>query len=143
MSDGGSDRRPIPFEQPLFERVDGEAFFARLVERFYAGVIEDPILAPLYPPDDMDGAAERLRLFLVQFWGGPATYSEQRGHPRLRMRHAPFVIGEAERDAWLAHMTAAVAEAAADGDLDAEDEARMMGYFVHAAGFMMNVDTAD
>lgn len=140
MSDERPERRPIPFEQPLFERVDGEAFFDRLVERFYAGVVTDPVLAPLYPPDDLDGAAERLRLFLVQFWGGPTTYSDQRGHPRLRMRHAPFVIGEAERDAWLSHMNEAVAAAVADGDLDAEDEARMLGYFSHAAGFMMNAD---
>ena len=143
MTDERSGLRPIPFEQPLFERVDGEAFFARLVDRFYAGVVTDPVLAPLYPPDDLDGAAERLRLFLVQFWGGPTTYSDQRGHPRLRMRHAPFVIGEAERDAWLRHMTAAVAAAAADGELSEEDEARMMGYFVHSAGFMMNADTPD
>lgn len=143
MTDERPERRPIPFEQPLFDRVDGEAFFERLVARFYAGVIEDPVLAPLYPPDDLDGAAERLRLFLVQFWGGPSTYSERRGHPRLRMRHAPFVIGEAERDAWLVHMTAAVAEAAAAGELGEEDEARMLGYFVHAAGFMMNVDPSD
>ena len=134
----GEERRIIPLEEPLFARVDGEAFFARLVDRFYEGVMEDPVLAPLYPPDDIDGAKERLRLFLVQFWGGPQTYSEQRGHPRLRMRHAPFVIGEAEREAWFRHMSVAVAEAVAAGELSDEDEARMLGYFDHAARFMRN-----
>ena len=87
-------------DQPLFERVDGVAFFERLVERFYDGVADDPVLRPMYPPDDIDGARERLSVFLVQYWGGPTDYSDTRGHPRLRMRHAPFVIGEAERDAW-------------------------------------------
>lgn len=134
----GEERRIIPLEEPLFARVDGEAFFARLVDRFYEGVMADPVLAPLYPPDDIDGAKERLRLFLVQFWGGPQTYSEQRGHPRLRMRHAPFVIGEAEREAWFRHMSVAVAEAVAAGELSDEDEARMLGYFDHAARFMRN-----
>jgi len=109
MTDGsqGSERRQIPLEQPLFDRVDPE-FFNRLVDRFYDGVIADPVLAPLYPADDLDGARERLRMFLVQFWGGPQTYSEQRGHPRLRMRHAPYVIGEAEREAWFRLMANAV-----------------------------------
>ena len=102
-------------EQPLFDRVDGEAFFVRLVDRFYAGVVEDPVLRPLYPDDDLDGARARLTGFLVQFWGGPTTYSDTRGHPRLRMRHAPFVIGDAERRAWLTHMTAAVAAARGGG----------------------------
>ena len=130
----------IPLEQPLYERVDGEAFFERLVDRFYASVMEDPVLAPLYPPDDIDGARRRLTLFLVQFWGGPATYSEQRGHPRLRMRHAPFVIGEREREAWFRHMADAVADAVAAGELGTEDESRMLSYFDHAARFMMNVE---
>lgn len=137
------ERRTIPLEQPLFDRVDGEGFFARLVDRFYAGVVTDPVLAPLYPPDDLDGAKERLRLFLVQFWGGPATYSEQRGHPRLRMRHAPFVIGEPEREAWFRHMSLAVGRAVDDGELSVDDEARMLAYFDHAAGFMVNTDPRD
>ena len=84
-------------EQPLFERVDGVDFFVRLVDRFYARVVVDPVLMPLYPEDDIDGAKARLAYFLVQFWGGPTTYSDARGHPRLRMRHAPYVIGEDER----------------------------------------------
>ena len=92
----------------VFEAAGGEATFTLLVERFYAGVARDPVLMALYPEEDLTGAAERLRLFLVQYWGGPATYSELRGHPRLRMRHAPFAIGPVEREAWLGHMRAAV-----------------------------------
>ena len=92
----------------VYEAAGGEATFTLLVERFYAGVAGDPVLRALYPEADLAGAAERLRLFLVQYWGGPATYSELRGHPRLRMRHAPFPIGPVEREAWLGHMRAAV-----------------------------------
>jgi len=128
-----------PDDQPLFDRVDGVEFFARLVERFYAGVVEDPVLAPLYPPDDIEGARARLTWFLVQYWGGPTTYSDHRGHPRLRMRHAPFAIGEAERDAWLRHMGAAVDEAAAAGEVGPDDRDRLMAYFEMAAGHMVNV----
>ena len=128
-----------PVDQPLFDRVDGVEFFARLVERFYAGVVEDTVLAPLYPPDDIEGARARLTWFLVQYWGGPTTYSDHRGHPRLRMRHAPFAIGEAERDAWLRHMGAAVDEAAAAGEVGPDDRDRLMAYFEMAAGHMVNV----
>lgn len=127
-------------EQPLFDRVDGVDFFVRLVDRFYAGVQADPVLLPLYPPDDMDGAKERLTLFLVQFWGGPTTYSDERGHPRLRMRHAPFAIGEAEREAWYRNMAIAVGEMAEAGELSADDEARMLSYFHQAARHMINVE---
>jgi hemoglobin len=88
----------------------GAPFFAELVERFYEGVAGDAVLRPLYPSDDFSDAKARLCGFLVQYWGGPADYSAARGHPRLRMRHAPFTIGPAERDAWLAHMTRAVDE---------------------------------
>lgn len=141
MNDGatGNERRTIPLEQPLFDRVDPE-FFDRLVDHFYDGVVADPVLAPLYPPNDIAGARERLRLFLVQFWGGPQTYSELRGHPRLRMRHAPFVIGEAERASWERLMAAAVAVEVEAGRLSEEDEARMLGYFAHSARFMMNAE---
>lgn len=86
----------------------GEAKLRELVRRFYAGVAADPVLRPVYPEEDLAGATERLTLFLIQYWGGPSTYSERRGHPRLRMRHHPFAIGQAERDAWLRHMTEAV-----------------------------------
>lgn len=141
MSDGGQAvnlGRDLPPDQPLFQRVDGEAFFVRLVDRFYDQVEVDPVLRPLYPADDMAGARERLRLFLQQFWGGPQTYSEQRGHPRLRMRHAPFVIGEAQREAWFRLMANAVGQAVEAGELSAQDEALMLGYFAHSAKFMMN-----
>ncbi len=98
-----------PQEQITFyEAVGGEETFRRLVSRFYQGVAADPLLRPLYPEEDLAGAEERLRLFLIQYWGGPNTYSQRRGHPRLRMRHARFVIGQAERDAWLRRMTEAV-----------------------------------
>ena len=88
----------------VYAAIGGDETFRRLVERFYAGVAEDPILRPLYPEQDLGPAADRLRMFLIQYWGGPTTYSEQRGHPRLRMRHVPFTIGTAQRDAWLRHM---------------------------------------
>jgi hemoglobin len=92
----------------VYEAAGGEETFRRLVERFYARVADDPVLRQIYPEQDLSGATERLTLFLIQYWGGPSTYSESRGHPRLRMRHSPFAIGQAERDAWLGHMTAAV-----------------------------------
>jgi hemoglobin len=92
----------------VFEAAGGEQTFKLLVERFYARVAEDPLLRPVYPDEDLSRATERLTLFLIQYWGGPSTYNEQRGHPRLRLRHQPFAIGQAERDAWLGHMTAAV-----------------------------------
>lgn len=92
----------------FYAAVGGEDTFRRLVDAFYAGVAEDPTLRPLYPEDDLGPAAERLRMFLIQYWGGPGTYSQQRGHPRLRMRHAHFAIGVAARDAWLSRMRAAL-----------------------------------
>jgi hemoglobin len=92
----------------FFAAVGGEETFRRLIDAFYAGVAEDPVLRPLYPDEDLGPAAEHLRLFLIQYWGGPTTYSQQRGHPRLRMRHAPFPIGVAARDAWLRRMRAAL-----------------------------------
>ncbi len=120
-------------ETSLFERVGGEAFFTALVDRFYEGVAADPVLRPLYP-SDLAESREHLRLFLVQYWGGPATYNELRGHPRLRMRHAPFVIGLLERDAWLRHMLAALASA----PLDRDDMTAMTDYFTMAATQLMN-----
>ena len=96
--------------QTFYEAVGGEETFHRIVARFYAEVAKDEILRPLYPDEDLGPAEERLRLFLMQYWGGPHTYSELRGHPRLRMRHAPFVIGPLQRDAWLRCMRIAVDE---------------------------------
>jgi hemoglobin len=92
----------------LYDVIGGEPTFRLLVDRFYAGVAADPMLRSLYPEDDLGPAADRLRMFLIQYWGGPHTYAELRGHPRLRMRHAPFAIDEAQRDAWLLHMRTAV-----------------------------------
>jgi hemoglobin len=100
----------VTAETTLYDEAGGMPFFESLVGRFYAGVAEDPILRPLYPDPDLAGARHRLTLFLAQYWGGPSTYDEERGHPRLRMRHAPFAIGPVERDAWLARMRAALAE---------------------------------
>jgi hemoglobin len=93
----------------LYELVGGMPFFEALVDRFYDGVAEDPVLLRVYPdPGDLTSARHRLTLFLAQYWGGPQGYSEERGHPRLRMRHAPFSIGPQERDRWLVHMRAAL-----------------------------------
>jgi hemoglobin len=119
----------------FFAAVGGEDTFRRLVEHFYAGVAADPILRPLYPDDELEAAADRLRMFLIQYWGGPTTYSEQRGHPRLRMRHAPFAIGSAQRDAWLRHMRAALDSIA----LPAVYEQALWDYLVKAAESMRNV----
>lgn len=96
-------------DQSVYEAAGGESFFRGLVDRFYEGVAGDPVLLALYPePTDLVAARHRLALFLIQYWGGPTTYGDERGHPRLRMRHAPFAIGPDERDRWLRHMRAAV-----------------------------------
>lgn len=123
--------------ESLYETVGGEPVFRRLVDRFYEGVATDPLLRPLYPDEDLGPAKERLRLFLEQFWGGPTTYSEQRGHPRLRLRHAPWVIGERERDAWLHHMRTAVEEL----DLPDRERAMMWEHLVRAAHTLVNAPT--
>lgn len=124
-------------EVNVYEVAGGEAFFVELVDRFYAGIAVDPLLRPLYP-DDLSGSRRHLALFLQQYWGGPGTYSEQRGHPRLRQRHMPFVIGEPERDAWFGHMATALGAMAKERDLDPTIEARMLEYFAHAADFLVN-----
>jgi hemoglobin len=127
-----------PAEPTVYELLGGQAFFDDLVARFYRGVASDPRLRPLYPDEDLAPAERRLALFLGQYWGGPTTYSDERGHPRLRMRHVPFVVGEPERDAWLEHMTAAVDEVVADGRVPAEIEPRLRQYFAMAADAMVN-----
>lgn len=119
----------------FFDAVGGEDTFRRLVEAFYAGVANDPVLRVLYPEDDLGPASERLLMFLIQYWGGPSTYSQQRGHPRLRMRHAPFAIGSAQRDAWLRHMRAALDSIA----LPPAYEQALWDYLVSAAESMRNV----
>jgi len=125
----------------LYERVGGMAFFERLVGRFYEGVATDGPLVALYPEaPDLTGARQRLTLFLAQYWGGPMTYSESRGHPRLRMRHAPYPVSEDARDRWLRHMAAAVETTTAelpDGDRD-EVRSALLGYFVPAADHLRN-----
>jgi hemoglobin len=129
------NREAPPSPAPSFyEAVGGEATFRRLVHHFYLGVAEDPLLRPLYPDEDLTEAEERLRMFLVQYWGGPRTYSEQRGHPRLRMRHAPFAVTPAARDAWLAHMRAAVESLR----LPAELEETLWTYLTGAAFSLVN-----
>ena len=118
----------------FYEAVGGEPTFRKLVDAFYAGVAHDPLLRPMYPEEDLGPASDRLRLFLIQYWGGPNTYSAERGHPRLRMRHAPFHVGPRERDAWLTHMRAAVTSL----DLPADQEATLWEYLERAAQFMVN-----
>jgi hemoglobin len=128
---GMTEARP---EANLYELVGGEETFRRLVARFYAGVAADPVLRAVYPEENLASAEERLALFLMQYWGGPRTYSEQRGHPRLRMRHAPFVIGERERQAWLARMR----EALDSLHLPAEHAATLWNYLEMAAFSLQN-----
>jgi hemoglobin len=118
----------------FYEAVGGEETFRRLVARFYQGVAGDPVLRAVYPEEDLADAEERLRLFLIQYWGGPATYNQRRGHPALRMRHARFAIGPAERDAWLRHMTAAIDSL----DLPEKLSAPLLDYVTNAAHALTN-----
>jgi hemoglobin len=120
--------------QSFYEAVGGEPTFRKIVARFYAEVAEDEVLLPLYPEKDLGPAEDRLRLFLMQYWGGPHTYSDQRGHPRLRMRHAPYSIGPIERDAWLRAMRIAVDEAG----LEEPYRQQLWNYLEMAANSMMN-----
>ncbi|KAA6221844.1 globin [Streptomyces albofaciens JCM 4342] len=124
-------------EQTFYEQVGGEPTFRRLVHRFYQGVAEDPLLRPMYPEEDLGPAEERLALFLMQYWGGPRTYSDNRGHPRLRMRHVPFKVDRAAHDAWLKHMRDAVDSL----ELSPEHETQLWNYLTYAAASMIN--TAD
>ena len=117
----------------LYERVGGHSFFAGLVESFYAAVAGDPVLRPIYP-EDLEPGKARLAAFLAQYWGGPPHYSMERGHPRLRMRHARFPIGQAERDAWVSHMIAAVRAT----EVSSTDASLLIGYFEHTSTFLMN-----
>ena len=121
-------------ERTLFDRAGGMPFFDALVARFYAGVAADPVLRAVYPEADLAAAERRLRLFLVQYWGGPTTYDDERGHPRLRMRHLPFAIGATERDRWLFQMRAAIADEAPSAEIATE----LDRYFTMAAEAMRN-----
>ncbi|GAA4765992.1 globin [Microbacterium gilvum] len=130
---GTHELRP-PGVGTFYEQVGGRATFAKLVSRFYRGVAEDEVLKPMYPEEDLGPAEERLLLFLEQYWGGPTAYGETRGHPRLRMRHAPFHVNPDARDRWLRHMRDAVDEL----DLSPVHEATLWDYLERAAHAMVN-----
>src|ERR1700744_552435 len=123
----------------FYEAVGGAGTFTRLVSRFYQEVATDPVLRPVYPTKDLGPAEEHLRLFLIQYWGGPTTYNDLRGHPRLRMRHVRFHIGETERDLWLKHMRTALDELSLPDALDAQ----LWDYLVMAAHSLVNVAPED
>lgn len=127
-----------PEQVTPYDRFGGHDFFSALVHDFYAGVAQDQVLRAMYPDEDLGPAEERLRMFLEQYWGGPSTYSDLRGHPRLRMRHAPYAIDADARDRWLGHMRAAVDAR----DMDPADEAELWGYLTTAALAMVNVPFA-
>jgi hemoglobin len=119
----------------LYEQVGGDSFFEQLVDAFYDGVATDQVLLPLYPEaPDLTGARRRLTLFLIQYWGGPTTYSDERGHPKLRLRHMPFHVGPLQRDRWLVHMTAAITAVAPDEEI----ATRLLAYFMPAAEHLRN-----
>jgi hemoglobin len=120
--------------QTFYEEIGGFETFRRIVAKFYEGVAEDEVLRPLYPDEDLAAAEERFLLFLVQYWGGPTTYSDQRGHPRLRMRHAPFPVDERARDHWLQHFRAGLDSVG----LTPEQDQQFWAYVTHAATFMIN-----
>jgi hemoglobin len=130
MSNDGS-------QPTVYDAVGGRPFFEDLVDGFYAGVSADPTLRPLYPEDLVD-SRRHLAAFLIQYWGGPPTYSQERGHPRLRMRHAPFMIGELERDAWLHHMLNSLDAVAADRGTPEDAVVRIRAYLTDAADFLVN-----
>ena len=122
--------------QNFYAEVGGAPVFHEIVARFYEEVAADEVLRPLYPEEDLGPAEDRLRMFLEQYWGGPRDYSDQRGHPRLRMRHAPYRVGPIERDAWLRAMRIAVDEA----DLSAAHRDQLWQYMTYAAASMQNSD---
>ncbi len=127
-----SDAQPVP--ATFYDAVGGHPFFERLVTRFYEGVAHDPVLRPLYPEEDLSGARWRFMAFLEQYWGGPTTYSQIQGHPRLRMRHAPFAVTLEGRDHWLRHFRAAMDEA----EMSAEHDAELWAYVERASLHMVN-----
>ncbi|MEP7736487.1 MULTISPECIES: globin [Nocardioides] len=118
----------------FYDEIGGEATIRAIVHRFYEGVRDDEVLRPMYPEQDLAPAEDRFALFLMQYWGGPTTYSDTRGHPRLRMRHAPFAVNPEARDHWLMHFRAALDEA----DLTEEQRQTFWDYVTHAAQFMVN-----
>lgn len=125
------------FDGAVYEAVGGWPFFVDLVDGFYAGVSTDMLLRPMYP-EDLTDSRRHLAGFLTQYWGGPSTYSDERGHPRLRMRHAPFAIGVSERDAWLRHMLGSLDAVAAARSTPVEVVARIRSYLTDVADFLVN-----
>ncbi len=121
-------------EATYYDEIGGRATIERIVQVFYDGVARDDVLRPMYPEEDLAPAAERFTMFLEQYWGGPTTYSQQRGHPRLRMRHAPFAVTPEARDRWLGHFRAGLDAV----DLTPEQDAQFWAYAQHAANFMVN-----
>ena len=122
-------------QQSVFDTLGGTPWFVGLIDRFYTKVETDQLLRPLYP-EDLTESRDHMVKFLVQYWGGPGTYSQQRGHPRLRMRHAPFPIGVAERDAWFNHMVEALNESNPPADI----KQQMVEHFDRAATHMINTN---
>ncbi|WP_310964247.1 globin [Nocardioides terrisoli] len=118
----------------FYDEIGGYETIRRIVARFYEGVATDDLLREMYPEEDLGPAEERFRMFLVQYWGGPTTYSEQRGHPRLRMRHAPYAVTPTAKQHWLRHFRAALD----DVGLSPEQDAQFWDYILHAAQFMVN-----
>lgn len=118
----------------FYEEIGGMETIRTIVDTFYAGVAEDPVLRPMYPEQDLAAAAERFTLFLSQYWGGPTDYSDSRGHPRLRMRHAPFPVSPNAAQHWLAHFRAGLDAA----ELTPEQDQQFWDYVTHAARFMVN-----
>jgi len=127
-----SDSAPVV--PTFYEAVGGHPTFVKLIRRFYEGVANDPPLRALYPEEDLGPAEERFRMFVEQYWGGPTTYSEQRGHPRLRMRHAPFAVTPLQRDRWLKHMRDAIDSL----ELTPQQDAELWSYMERSAHFMVN-----
>ena len=123
-----------PVQGNFWQEVGGRPTFEKLVRAFYEGIKSDPVLLPMYPETDLEGAIQRLTGFLEQYWGGPGTYSQERGHPRLRMRHLPFKVNPDARDRWLLHMRAAVDTL----DLSPLHEGMLWGYLERAAHAMVN-----
>nr|WP_227464726.1 globin [Nocardioides lijunqiniae] len=136
---GVAEARPAPGQHnggvtTFYDEIGGFETMQRIVARFYEGVATDEVLRPLYPEEDLGPAEERFLLFLVQYWGGPTTYSDQRGHPRLRMRHAPFKVDPEAKDRWLVHFR----EGLDSVELTPEQDAQFWDYVTHAAQFMVN-----
>jgi hemoglobin len=135
---GGASGGEQVVEQSFYDEIGGMPVIERIVARFYEGVATDEVLRPMYPEEDLaDGsAARRLTLFMAQYWGGPSTYSEERGHPRLRMRHAPFAVTPSAGEHWLRHFRAGLDEVG----LTPEQDAKFWGYVTYAAQFMLNAE---